>query len=414
MADGVADHDVAVPRDLFPASIAVLAVLTSVLAIATQPGTAGENLVAAVAAVPLVVWARWPRLPTLAVVVLVGVAELFALGSGELEPLLFMVSLAAVVVGARESSPVAAAAGGMLAVATPVVVELVHHAEIAVGIWVLGVVLPLCLGRIDKARVELGSQLFEARQQLARQAVLDERRRVARDVHDLVGHGLAAVMLQVTGARHVLRRDPDAADEALAEAEAVGRRNLHELGRTLSLLRSIGEGEGGPGGAAPPVPDLGDIARAVDAARSAGVDAEFRSEGDVARVDPIVGLCLYRVAEEALANVARHAPGAMTDVKLTVDDDQVALVVESMGPSAAADPEDADRPRYGLIGMRERMATIGGEFDAGPTPAGWLVRCRAPIAVAAGDGADSIYGADGGMDVAGGDGADRADRAAGS
>ncbi|HET6920431.1 MAG TPA: hypothetical protein VFI46_13325, partial [Jiangellaceae bacterium] len=151
MADGVADHDVAVARDLFPASIAVLAVLTSVLAIATQPGTAGENLVAAVAAVPLVVWARWPRVPTLAVVVLVGVAELFALGSGELEPLLFMVSLAAVVVGARESSPVAAAAGGLLAVATPVVVELVHHAEIAVGIWVLGVVLPLCLGRIDKA-----------------------------------------------------------------------------------------------------------------------------------------------------------------------------------------------------------------------------------------------------------------------
>ena len=143
-------------------------------------------------------------------------------------------------------------------------------------------------------------------------------------------------------------------------------------------------------------------------ARSAGIDDGFRSEGDLARGDPIVGLCLYRVAEEALANVARHAPGAMTDVMLTVDDDQVALVVESMGPSAPADPEDADRPRYGLIGMRERMATIGGEFDAGPTPAGWLVRCRAPIVVAAGDGADSIYGADGGMDVAGGGGADGA------
>jgi signal transduction histidine kinase len=394
MAKSVAGHDVGAPRDFFPLSVAVLALLTPVIAIVTQPGTAGENVVALAGAVPLVVWARWPRLPTLAVVVLVGTAELFALGSGELEPLLFLVSLAAVLVGAREPSAVAAIAGGMLAVATPVVVELVHHVEIFVGIWIMGILLPLWLGRADKVQVELGSQLTEARQALARQAVLDERRRIARDVHDLVGHGLAAVMLQVTGARHVLRRDPDAADEALAEAEAAGRRSLHELGHTLSLLRSGDEGGDGRAGAAPPVPDLRDIAGAVDAARAAGADTEFRSDGDLARVDPIVGLCLYRVAEEALANVARHAPEASTDVVLTVDDDHVALVVESTGPRIPEEPADADRPRYGLIGMRERMATIGGELDAGPTPAGWLVRCHAPVDVADAGGDSGATGAD--------------------
>ena len=96
------------------------------------------------------------------------------------------------------------------------------------GIWILGIVFPWAMGRGAARQSHLATQLDASRHELAQQALL-ERRRIARDVHDLVGHGLAAVMLQITGARHVLRRDPAAAEEALRTAEDVGRRSMQEL-----------------------------------------------------------------------------------------------------------------------------------------------------------------------------------------
>jgi signal transduction histidine kinase len=363
-------------RDLFPPIVAGLAVVTAVGAVIVDPGTTTENVVALVGTVPLVAWGLVPaRVSPAAVVVVVSATALFALGSGGLEMWLFVLSLASVACGAREDSIVLAVTALGVATLTPVAAQALHG-DVFVFAWVLGMVMPWALGRSDKAQVALGAELMQAREELARQAVLDERRRIARDVHDLVGHGLAAVMLHVAGARHVLHRDPAAAEAALADAEATGRRSLHELGRTLSLLRADGAG----GAATPPVPTVADIHRAVESARAAGADAGFRSVGDLERVDPIVGLSLYRVAEEALTNARRHAPDATTDVALVVEGGHVALVVESLGPVAPPDVSDGDRPRYGLVGMHERMSAVGGEVDAGPTPTGWVVRCRAPLA----------------------------------
>jgi signal transduction histidine kinase len=183
------------------------------------------------------------------------------------------------------------------------------------------------------------------------------------------------MLLHVTGARHVLRRDPDQADQAMADAEAVGRRSMEELRRTLHLLRAP---QAEPV-AEPPLPAAGDIAAAVETARAAGVDAEFRLVGDLGRIDPIVGLSLHRVVEEALANARRHAPRAVTDVVLTVEPEGVVLTVDSVGPIVDGKPEDPDRPCYGIVGMRERMGSIGGDLEAGPTATGWSVRCRAPL-----------------------------------
>src|SRR5581483_12475897 len=140
-------------------------------------------------------------------------------------------------------------------------------------------------------------------QELAEQAMLEERRRIARDVHDFVGHGLAAVMLQVTSARHVLRRDPTAAEEALRVAEEVGRRSMRELRRTVAVLRS--DDEDGAG-VAPPVPAAEEIPALVEEARAGGLDLELEIRGELAELDPGVGLALYRIAQEALANAARH------------------------------------------------------------------------------------------------------------
>jgi signal transduction histidine kinase len=120
----------------------------------------------------------------------------------------------------------------------------------------------------------------------------------------------------------------------------------------------------------------------VGVARRAGLDVDFTLEGDVGRIDPIVGLSLHRVADEALDNARRHAPRAATDVLLKVEDHAVVLVVESVGPLGAEEgfpSRNADRPRYGVVGMRERMAAVGGNLEAGPTPTGWVVRCRAPL-----------------------------------
>jgi signal transduction histidine kinase len=233
----------------------------------------------------------------------------------------------------------------------------------------------MLLGRISRWQLRMAAELAEARQELAHRAAAEEKRLIARDVHDLVGPGLAAMLLHVTGARHVLWRDRGQADRALADAEAVGRRSMEELRRTLHLLRatqprSVAE---------PPLPNANDIAAAVETVRAAGVDAEFRLVGDLGRIDPIVGLSLHRVVEEALANARRHAPRALTDVVLTVEQDCVVLTVDSVGPIAEPKPENPERPCYGIVGMRERMGAVGGQLEAGRTATGWSVRCRAPL-----------------------------------
>src|SRR5690606_8986239 len=137
--------------------------------------------------------------------------------------------------------------------------------------WVLGVGFAVVSGRLVRRQLELGERLQQAHRELAAVAVAEERRRIARDVHDLVGHGLAAVLLHLTGARHVLRRDPDAAEAALAEAETAGRRSMAELRSVMALLRAADDS-----GTDAPVPGLADITRLTD---GAGVDLAV--EGDL-------------------------------------------------------------------------------------------------------------------------------------
>ena len=252
----------------------------------------------------------------------------------------------------------------LLAAATPVLVALVQDPmEVAVGIWVVAIVFIWVVGRAVARQERLVVELEGTRRQLAEQALLAERRRIARDVHDFVGHGLAAVMLQVTSARHVLRRDADAAEEALRSAEEVGRRSMQELRRTVTLLRSDDEA-----GVAAPVPTASEIPALVDEARAGGLAVELRTRGDLARISPASGVALYRIAQEALANAARHAPRARTTLGLELADGRVALVAETSGPVVAGSASERERPHYGLIGMQERATALGGEFAAGPTP----------------------------------------------
>jgi signal transduction histidine kinase len=353
------------------------ALAVAVLAPLADPSSAPDLVLAALPVAAFGLWAYVPSVPLSAVSLAVIVPVVIAQRSGLLEPLMFEVSLLGFVVGRWSWSLTTAAALGLLATAAPVLVALVQDpSEVAVGIWILGIVFPWVLGRAFVRQGQLAAELDATRRELAQQALHAERRRIARDVHDFVGHGLAAVMLQVTSARHVLRRDLASAEEALRSAEEMGRRSMEELRRTVTLLRSDEEA-----GVPPPLPSAREIPALVDEARAGGLAAELRLNGDLSQISRGVGVALYRIAQEALANAARHAPHARTILGLELADGQVRLVAETSGPVGAAAPTDPERPRYGLIGMRERAAALGGDFAAGPTPDGWRVTCRLPLEV---------------------------------
>jgi signal transduction histidine kinase len=353
----------------------VFSLAFGLVAVITQPSSPADN---GLTVVPVVAWSLWAftrNVPLAAASLAIVVPVIVVQRSGELEPVMFNVSLLAFAAARWSRSVTAAASLGLLAAATPVLVAVVQDPmEVATGIWVVATVFIWIVGRAVARQERLVVELESTRRQLARQALLEERRQIARDVHDFVGHGLAAVMLQVTSARHVLRRDAGAAEEALRSAEEVGRRSMQELRRTVTLLRSDDEA-----GEAAPAPTSNEIPALVEQARAGGLAVELRMQGDFSPISPAVGVALYRIAQEALANAARHAPRARTIIWLEVADGRVALLAETLGPVVAESRSEPERPHYGLIGMQERATALGGEFAAGPTRDGWQVRCQLPV-----------------------------------
>jgi len=356
--------------------VPVFALVVAIVAAVLDPSSAAVLLLAAIPVAAFGLWAYRPTVPLLAISIAVIVPVVVAQRNGALEPLLFEVSLLAFLVACWSPSLTTAALLGILAATSPVAVSLIQApSEIAVGIWILGIAFPWVLGRAVAHQGVLSAELDATRRELAQQALFAERRRIARDVHDFVGHGLAAVMLQVTSARHVLRRDPTAAEEALRSAEEVGRRSMQELRRTVALLRRDDDTV-----VPPPLVSATEIPALVDDARASGLPVELQTQGNLSVIPASVGIALYRIIQEVLANVVRHAPGAPTIVRLELADGLVILVAES-SETAVAVPTVKQHPGYGLVGMRERVTALGGEFDAGPTLDGWRVSCQVPLDV---------------------------------
>ena len=198
------------------------------------------------------------------------------------------------------------------------------------------------------------------REAAARQAVFDERRRIARELQDMVGHHGAVMGVLATGARRALRSDPDAADEALRTIEETGRASLREMRRMLDVLRSDDE----PGPAEPPPePGVAGPEHLVEQVQDAGLPVEFTVLGRAVPLEPGVDLTVFRIVQEALTNVLKHASAERAEVGLEFLANAVRVTVDDDGHGPTPDRPAA--AGHGLVGMRERVALYGGVLQTG-------------------------------------------------
>jgi signal transduction histidine kinase len=208
-----------------------------------------------------------------------------------------------------------------------------------------------------------------ALQRQAEQAAATERARIARELHDIVAHHLSVIVLQAAGAR----ASGTAAGPVLEKIENSGRQALAETRLLLGVLRDTGEETG-----LAPQPGIGELDTLAATVRAAGLPVNLVIDGDPAAVPAAVDVSVYRIVQEALTNVLKHAGRARADVSIGCAEE--AITIEVTDDGSRTPPSPAPVGGHGLAGMRERAAIFGGEFHAGPRPGGgFAVRARLPL-----------------------------------
>jgi len=231
--------------------------------------------------------------------------------------------------------------------------------------FVPGAVLTMAFGAVIVRERDTQRQLRRFAAQAEELAATRERNRIARDIHDSVGHYLTVVNVQIEAARSIIAARPAAADECLVRAQELARDGLAELRRSVSMLRA-GPLEQRPFGVA--------LVELVDDSRRAGLDATLAIEGAARALAPALEFALYRAAQEALTNVQRHARATVARCTLAYGERAVRLRIEDDGVGAAA--TDAG---FGLVGMRERVAAVGGTVELRTSPGhGFAIEVHVP------------------------------------
>src|SRR5918993_4031624 len=226
---------------------------------------------------------------------------------------------------------------------------------------------------------ERTAELERAREELARQAVTEERLRLARELHDVVAHAMSVIAVQSGVGAHVAASRPEEVGKALAAIKATSRGALEELRRLLGVLRQDNE----PQASLTPVPGLANLDSLLAEVGKAGLAVRLRVEGTPAPLPAGVDLSAYRIVQEALTNVVKHAGPARAQVVVGYRDQDVRVEVTDDGRGVTA-PTSNGRARvgHGLIGMRERVQVFGGDLEVGPGPVGgFRVAARLPFAV---------------------------------
>jgi signal transduction histidine kinase len=344
--------------------------------------TPAEAVLGLAATLPVAVRRNWP-VPVLAVVT-VGIAGLTALDRAPLE-VDVMLGMAAYMVAVRSSLRVAliAVTGIQLAILAGVIAAAAAghsqpdktHSMLAAGaMWFVG------YGVRERRRYLAEGQAQRERAEAERsgRALREERVRIARELHDVVAHTLSVVTFQAGVGRKVGATRPAEALLALRAVEVTGRGALEELRRILGLLRDD-EAEQPSLAPAPGVGDLGELA---DTIRAAGIPVALMVTGEVAALPPAASLTVYRIVQEALTNVVKHAPGAEASVRVRLGPDGVLVTVSDNGGGTAVTETagSSGANRLGIVGMRERAAAFGGTLEAGPRPGGGFeVRACMPV-----------------------------------
>jgi signal transduction histidine kinase len=214
------------------------------------------------------------------------------------------------------------------------------------------------------ARQQLAVETAHVEREQAHRAVLEERARIARELHDVVAHHMSLIAVQAETARYRINEVPDAVGAEFGAISDAARDALSDMRRLLGVLRND------EAAARTPQPQIEQIAELIDTARNAGVPVDYSFDGTLDGIPSAVGVCAYRIVQEALSNATRHAPGASVSVQIHRDRDEVRLTITNgPGRSIALLREDQG-PGHGLTGMRERAVLLGGALTAEPLSAG--------------------------------------------
>ncbi|MYW82046.1 Signal transduction histidine kinase [Streptomyces sp. LaPpAH-199] len=296
-------------------------------------------------------------------------------------PVLIAYLFVLLALGLRETWRTAIAVWVMTA-AAGVVLQIVASSDRDAGsallLTILGAVV-LVIGGVVRERGEATRRLAEqetiSEEERARRTLLEERTRIARELHDVVAHHMSVITVQADSAPYRIAGLPEPAREEFASIAVAARESLGEMRRLLSVLRSDGsEGDRAP------QPGLDRLQQLVEATVRAGLPVKLSLAAELGEVPPAVDLSAYRIVQEALANVVRHAPGARTQVSVRASRGHLnVLVVNGPAPERTSPLENAGTG-HGLVGMRERVRLTGGSLDTGPLPdGGFRVAARMPL-----------------------------------
>lgn len=360
--------------------VAALVAVAGVAEVLLSPERSGPVLANALVALAYTAPLAWRRRAPFAVTAVV-VAAALAMGLTLTEVDSLFVPLAAIIASAYACGAYGRTVAGLVlaVLALPAISATLPDRITADYVFPsLLVAVAWAAGRAVRARTRLAAELHEAAAQLAeageaeqRLAAGDERRRIAREMHDLVAHSMSVMVVQAGGARRILDRDPGRALEAATRIERTGREALAEMRQLLGVLNGAGHAP-----ALAPQPTLAEVGELVTRARSAGLPTALEFRGERRSLPAGLDLAAYRIVQEGLTNAIKYAGHAPTTVTVDFSDELLTLEVRDSGPGAARDGDSG----HGLVGMRERVRLYGGEIEAGPVDGGgWRVRAQLPM-----------------------------------
>ncbi|MFD9129134.1 sensor histidine kinase [Kitasatospora sp. NPDC059571] len=384
------------PPAAVDATVTVLVALGSLTAVAN--GAGGADAVAVVlallTALPIAVHRRWPVPALLTVAVAAGVLqarhdvpEVVGPHGISLGGTFVAVAVAVFLTAVRSESRAVLrllAVTALAAVAVEAVLVPDNRVAAAFAVTVLLVGAGAVGGLVRARRTMAAERLAVAEREHAaeaRAAVTRERARIARELHDIVAHNVSLMVVQTIAADRVQDRDPAKAHGLHSAIEETGRATVTELRRLLDVLRTDDEDEPAR---RPPQPRIEEIPRLLQAVREAGLDVRATTAGRPRPLPAGTELAVYRVVQEALTNVLKHAGHTAAGVGLDWGADRLTVTVRDDGPRPGNGPlptaATAPGPGHGLVGMRERVAAVGGRLEAGPRPGGgFLVRATVPL-----------------------------------